>query len=190
MTYGHANYKPEILERTQNPQNKTLFMVMCPWLSQQCNQLSSLFYKGPTLFYFFYFVFLFLTGLYCGIQADLEPAIPWLQPSELQEEECATPLSETHIISYKFCKWGNWGLHSNLVFLRLWGTGGMHTQRLELKCPKITLKRKAHNPDEKYSQHSDEKNKGSRINALRAMSLDETTQYRIDFKSLSINLKT
>jgi hypothetical protein len=38
----------------------------------------------------------------------------------------------------------------------------MHTRRRELKCPKITLKRKAHNPDEKYSQDSDEKNKGSR----------------------------
>lgn len=52
------------------------------------------------------------------------------------------------------------------------------------------MKRKAHNPDEKYSQHSDEKNKESRINALRAVPLDETTQYHIDFKSLSINLQT
>lgn len=33
MTYGHANYKPEILERTQTLGNKTTFTVTCPQLS-------------------------------------------------------------------------------------------------------------------------------------------------------------
>lgn len=33
MTYGHANYRAEILERTQNPGNKVLFTVLRPRLT-------------------------------------------------------------------------------------------------------------------------------------------------------------